>query len=614
MKKKRVSLIVVIFLSAIIVYFNFSFLPINALSWDVFGYYLYLPATFIYHDLGLKDVSIIHEIIEKYNNTATFYQAIRLPSGDWVMRYTMGMAVLYSPAFFVGHIVAGMFGFATDGFSEPYQYAVLVESIIITIFGLIFMRKLLLEFFRDRITAAILLVLVLGTNFLYHNGFFAANLMNHNYLFLLYAMLLLFTFRWHKTYQVKYMVLIGVVVGLIVLSRPPELICILIPVLWGIKNKTSLKEKLSILQKYKFQIVLGGVIAFAIGFAQLAYYKIFTGSFLFYTYGADPGVGFDFLAPPTLPFLFGFRKGWLIYTPILIFAIIGFYYLYKRNKPIFYSLFIFFVINLYIVSSWLTHGASFSQKNMIQSFAILAIPLGYLFTYLREQRRFVKFSFISIFVLLILLNLFQTWQILFGVLHPSRMTRAYYFAIFGKTRVPENRKKLLLVERQVTYDEVFQHQEEYNGRILQNLDFEDDGTDYAGKYYSDFVARSGKTSLRMDSTNIFSPGITARYRDITDNDHAWIRASAYIYPVVDPKANPLAMVVTFQHKGANYKYRTVNIENLDLKLNEWNRISLDYMTPFPRSGKDNLSVYMWHRGKQEIYIDNLQVEVFERKE
>ena len=72
MKKKRVSLIVVIFLSAIIVYFNFSFLPINALSWDVFGYYLYLPATFIYHDLGLKDVSIIHEIIEKYNNTATF--------------------------------------------------------------------------------------------------------------------------------------------------------------------------------------------------------------------------------------------------------------------------------------------------------------------------------------------------------------------------------------------------------------------------------------------------------------------------------------------------------------------------------------------------------------
>jgi len=230
------------------------------------------------------------------------------------------------------------------------------------------------------------------------------------------------------------------------------------------------------------------------------------------------------------------------------------------------------------------------------------------------QSRLVKGSFIFIFVLLILLNLFQTWQILFGVLHPSRMTRPYYFAIFGKTRVPEQAKKLLLVERQVTYNEVFHHQEDYNGIILQNLDFENDGTDYAGNYYSDFVARSGNTSLKMDSSNIFSPGITARYKDITDNDHAWIRASAYIYPVVDPKENPLAMVVTFQHKGANYKYRTANIENLDLKLNEWNRISLDYMTAFPRSGKDNLFVYMWHRGKQEIYIDDLQVEVFERKE
>jgi len=354
MEKKYVSLIAILFLSAIIVYFNFSFPPINALSWDVFGYYLYLPATFIYHDLGLKDISVIHEIIEKYNNTATFYQAISLPSGGWVMRYTMGMAVLYSPAFFIGHIVAGMFGFATDGFSDPYQYAVLIESIIITILGLVFMRKLLLEFFSDRITAAILFILVMGTNFLYHNGFFAANLMNHNYLFLLYAMLLLFTFRWHKTYQVKHMVLIGIVVGLIVLSRPPELICILIPLLWGVKNKRSLKEKVIILQKYKYQIVLGGLIAFAIGFAQLAYYKIFTGSFLFYSYGGNPGEGFELLTPPTLPFLFSFRKGWLIYTPILIFAIIGFYYLYKRNKSIFYSLFIFFVINLYIVSSWST--------------------------------------------------------------------------------------------------------------------------------------------------------------------------------------------------------------------------------------------------------------------
>ncbi len=117
----------------------------------------------------------------------------------------------------------------------------------------------------------------------------------------------------------------------------------------------------------------------------------------------------------------------------------------------------------------------------------------------------------------------------------------------------------------------------------------------------------------LDSNFCFSTGIAAKYKDITDKDHVWIRASVYIYPVIDIKENPSTLVVTFQHKGANYKYRTVNTEYLNLKLNEWNKISMDYMTPFPRSKNDNLNVYLWHRGKNEVFIDDLKVEVFERK-
>jgi len=43
-----------LFLIAGIVFFRFVYPPIYALSWDVFGYYLYLPATFIYHDFWLQ--------------------------------------------------------------------------------------------------------------------------------------------------------------------------------------------------------------------------------------------------------------------------------------------------------------------------------------------------------------------------------------------------------------------------------------------------------------------------------------------------------------------------------------------------------------------------------
>ncbi len=449
MNKRKTSLYIAIFLSLIIVIFNFLYIPANILSWDVFGYYLYLPCLFIYNDLGLNDISIIHNIVEQYNSSATFYQAVQLPSGEWVMRYQMGMAILYSPAFFIGHLIALTGGYTADGFSSPYQYSVFIENIIVTIIGIFIMRKLLLKFFNEKVTAVVLIILVIGTNFFYHNAFYGANAMNHNYLFTLYALLIWITIKWHDTYKFKYVIFLGLIIGIITLSRPPEIICILIPVLWGIKNKASFLEKLELIKQKKYQIITCALIILFIGFLQLFYYKLYTGKFIFYSYGGNAGEGFEFLNPYIFSFTFSFRKGWLLYTPILIFSIIGFYFLYKRNKSIFFPLFLFFIVNLYLVSSWSTWwgGETFSQKNVIQSYAILVFPLGYFITYLNERKKYIKAVFYIIFCLLIILNLFQTWQILHGVLHPSRMTRAYYFTIFGKTSVSEEDKKLLIVER-----------------------------------------------------------------------------------------------------------------------------------------------------------------------
>lgn len=78
---------------------NFVFSPSNILSWDVFGYYLYLPFKFIYNDLGLRNMDVVHSIIEKYNNTATFYQAVQMPEGHYVMKYPMGLSFIYDPSF-----------------------------------------------------------------------------------------------------------------------------------------------------------------------------------------------------------------------------------------------------------------------------------------------------------------------------------------------------------------------------------------------------------------------------------------------------------------------------------------------------------------------------------
>ena len=57
------------------------------LSWDVSGYYMYLPAAFIYKDL--KKCAFKEDIMTTYTPTPNFQQAfIHEQSGNYVMKYS----------------------------------------------------------------------------------------------------------------------------------------------------------------------------------------------------------------------------------------------------------------------------------------------------------------------------------------------------------------------------------------------------------------------------------------------------------------------------------------------------------------------------------------------
>src|SRR4051812_14407881 len=85
------------------------------ISWDVSGYYWYLPSIFIYKDL--KHQEFKDNILHKYQPTGDFQQGFQLPDGNYVMKYASGMAVMFLPFFAAGHLAAGMFGYPQDGFS-----------------------------------------------------------------------------------------------------------------------------------------------------------------------------------------------------------------------------------------------------------------------------------------------------------------------------------------------------------------------------------------------------------------------------------------------------------------------------------------------------------------
>lgn len=602
------SKITAFFLCCVLLWIGYIHFPLNILCWDVFGYYLYLPLTFIYNDLGLLDRTIIDTIIQKYHNTGSFYQAFESPSGDWVMRYPIGLSILYSPFFFIGHFVAKIGGYPADGFSAPYQYAIWAGSMLFAFIGIFVLRKALLKFFEEKIVALLLIVIVLGTNYTLHTSVHGQGAMPHDYLFTLYALILWFTIRWHESHKIKYTVFLAVACGLAALSRPSEAVALLIPILWGVYNKETLWAKIGLVKEKKLHLIVFAIVLTAMGFIQFIYWKIYTGSFLFDSY-YNPGEGLDLFPPHTLNTLFSFRNGWFIYTPIMFFTMLGFIFLYQKNKQIFFPIFGFFVINLWVVSSWTIwwNGPSFGQRYLIASYPILAISMGYCFTALFKRGRLLKLFLIVVSLFFVGLNLFQSWQMANGILPTPRMTEEGYFAAFGETEIPEGLEKMLHIDPLAPGASDIDEKE-----YERTNEFTEDFESLSNALKDSSISTT--SFFRMDSVSVYSPGIEKKYSRLSNNDHAKMKVSLQMYCSIDPKENPGSLVVTFEHKGRAYGYSAIDVEKQDITLNDWSKISFNYLTPAIRSSTDKLKVYYWHRGKKPVFIDDLQVEVWEKKE
>ena len=70
-----------------------------------------------------------------------------------------------------------------------------------------------------------------------------------------------------------------------------------------------------------------------LAFPQMIYWYLKTGyPILKYK---NPGVGLDIFTPHIIKAFFSYRKGWLLYTPVLIFSLVRLYFVFRDNKKIF---------------------------------------------------------------------------------------------------------------------------------------------------------------------------------------------------------------------------------------------------------------------------------------
>ena len=273
----------------------------------------------------------------------------------------------------------------------------------------------------------------------------------------------------------------------------------------------------------------------------------------------------------------------------------------------------------------------FSQRAIVQSYPILIVVMGYgiqdLFN--SSKKRLVLMGFI---VMTLGLNQFQSWQYNRGIIHQERMTQAAYFNNFFKTDYlsPED-KKYFLVERASGAEEHFNIGSTYKKAHHFNVDFEEglpfeDEETYMkiarsvlnkpkkDKSFALSVSRahSGKYSFEMNDSLEFSPAISKSFEEIVSQDYAWIRSGAWVFLEESIEPNEVFWINTFTYNGKNYKYRGHDLSTMNLKVGEWNYITSDYMTPEVRSKSDRLKVYLWNKNKKKLYLDDLQIDVYEQ--
>lgn len=429
--KLPIALIVIFWISAILVYRPWQK---NLIVNDVVSYYGYLPAAFIHHDLRLSFTENTKEYKHKF-------WPEKAANGGKVIKTTMGLSYLYAPFFLAGHVVAVISGAPRDGFSMPYQMGVVIGGLFYFILGLYFLRRLLLLYFSEKVTGWTILSVFAGTNLLWYSTL--DNLMSHQYIFSLLCIFMYYVIEWHRQQKWKTAVIIGLSGGLLVLIRPPMVLCVLIFLLFNVYDRHTLKEKLGLLMRNKTGLLLMLLNAVLVFLPQLFYWKYVTGHWFFVSYVNER----FYLAQPHLwEGLFGFRKGWFLYTPLMLFSVLGLFALKKKVPELFLPALLLLCLTIYLFLSWWAwwYGGSFGNRAFIDWYPVFVFPIAALYSRVFEQSGKMAAGVLAFFAIFFCcLNVFQTWQYNRELIHYDSMTKAAYFNGFFATEKTKAWEELL---------------------------------------------------------------------------------------------------------------------------------------------------------------------------
>ena len=461
---------------------------------DSSGYYMHLVSTVINQDVGdySKTIDDYLASYPKAKDPRKDKFGIRTTTkGRAYIKYTLGVSVMEFPAILIAHTIATVSNkHKADGWSLPYRFCINFSKVIYIILGFFFLIQVLQLYFENSVVALSCLSIALATNLLYHGTFLS---LAHSFLFFDFCLLIFLSQRFYDNPSKKKAFGIGLVVGLIALTRVPEVIGLLIPLFWGVDNKQSLFSRFQFFKlnfSYLFLAALGLIVLFS---PQLMYWYYVSGQLFFNPY---QGENFNFLKPQIINGWFNFRNGWLIYTPIMLFALFGLFYLRKKAPSVLVPTILFTLLIAWIHYSYYVwnYYPGMGSRPMIECYPLLSFPLAAFYSKLWKREK-TKWFAGTLFLLFTLLNVFQSWQMKNGIIYTQNGNAAFYKETFAST------------ESSITalqcYDTKRAQPKISELTLVDTLlfnDFEKLGTPYANKE----LKYSGQYSLFNNTDQIFA--------------------------------------------------------------------------------------------------------------
>lgn len=434
--KKHIDLVTIgiVFIFSVWLAGNLGAFDQQKIENDIICYHAYAPALFVKKDLKLN----FYKDSVMYYADRGMYWAVVNDKGQAVIKTSCGQELMYLP--FTMWVFMYHAGDNVTGYEIPFSCAICVSTLVYFLLTLLILRKILQHFsFSANVISLTLLCFTIGTNII---SFVTDNLGTaHITDIFLVTCLMYVLIKWFEKPAVRYSVLIGACLGMLVLIRPTNIIFGTLLPLFGVNGFGRLKDNLIFLLKHAGHIVLIAVFAFLTFSPQLFYWKYATGNWFYFSY---VGERFFFDHPHLVQYLFGFRKGWIIYSPLVVFAFIGLFRRRENQNVFFTGSLLIIAVMIYLNSSWWCwwFGGGFGSRSMIEVYPLLLMGFAAFFEWMTRQklRRAIAGT---LFVLLLSHNIKSSYLNRINKIHYDSMTFAAYKYLFFKIVVTDEESQYL---------------------------------------------------------------------------------------------------------------------------------------------------------------------------